>query len=63
MFINKTIEEIRKTRHEISVKYHHDTKELLGHYKQMEKKYADRIYDSEKAHELLHSKLKHSVAD
>ncbi|MCP4265850.1 MAG: hypothetical protein GY777_09795 [Candidatus Brocadiaceae bacterium] len=44
MSTNKAIEEIRKTRHEISAKYHHDTKELLEHYKQLESKYSDRIY-------------------
>lgn len=44
MLINKAIEEIRKTRHEISAKCHHDTKELLKHYKQLESKYSDRIY-------------------
>lgn len=44
MLINKVIEEIRKTRHEISAKYHHDTKQLLKHYKQLESKYSDRIY-------------------
>ncbi len=45
MLINKAIEEIRKTRHEISAKHHHDTKELLKHYKQLESKYSDRMYD------------------
>lgn len=44
MLTNKAIEEIRKTRHEISAKYHHNTKELLEHYKQQESKYSDRIY-------------------
>ncbi len=44
MLTNKAIEEIRKTRHEISAKYHHDTKALLEHYKQLESKYSDRIY-------------------
>ncbi|MCR4293692.1 MAG: hypothetical protein NUV76_12540 [Candidatus Kuenenia sp.] len=39
-----TRKEIRKTRHEISAKYHHDTKELLEHYKQLESKYSGRIY-------------------
>ncbi len=49
MSINKAIEEIRKTRHEISAKFHHDTKELLEHYKQLESKYSDRIYTKTKA--------------
>ena len=49
MLINKAIEEIRKIRHEISAKYHHNTKELLGHYKQLENKYSNRIYNKTKA--------------
>ena len=44
MLTNKAIEEVRKTRHEISAKYHHNTKELLEHYKQQESKYSARIY-------------------
>ncbi len=44
MLIKKTINEIRKTCHDISAKYHHSTKELLTHYKEQESKYADRIY-------------------
>lgn len=48
MLINRAIEEIRKTRHEISAKFHHDTKELLAHYKQLESKYSDRIYTKTK---------------
>jgi hypothetical protein len=43
MLTNKAIEEIRKTRHKISAKYHHNTKELLEHYKKLESKYSDRI--------------------
>ena len=44
MLTNKAIEEIRKTRHVISAKYHHHTKALIEHYKQLESKYPDRIY-------------------
>ena len=44
MLTNKAIEEVRKTRHEISANYHHNTKELLEHYKQQESKYSARIY-------------------
>jgi hypothetical protein len=51
MLTNKAIEEIRKTRHGISTKYHHDTKELLEHYKQLESKYSDRIYSKKTAKE------------
>ena len=63
MLINKAIEEIRKTRHEISAKYHHDTKELLGHYKQLESKYSDRIYDRTKANKIIQPMPKSSAAD
>ncbi len=51
MLTNKAIEEIRKTRHEISAKYHHDTKKLLEHYKQLESKYSDRIYGNKSVKE------------
>ena len=37
------IERIRKTRHEISEKYGHDTRALITHYRDMETKYAGRI--------------------
>ncbi len=37
------IESIRKTRHEISERYGHDTQALIAHYRAMEKKYADRL--------------------
>ena len=40
---DQAIEEIRSIRHEISEKFGHDTKALLDHYKELEKKYADRI--------------------
>ena len=48
MLTNKAIDEIRKTRHEISEKYHHNTKELIDHYQELEKKYSDRIYNNSK---------------
>ncbi len=56
MLIIKTIEEIRRTRHQISAKYHHDTRELLEHYKQLERKYSDRIYSKKMVKE--NSKIK-----
>ena len=37
------IEAIRKTRHEISRRFGHDTKALIEHYKKMQEKYADRL--------------------
>jgi hypothetical protein len=37
------IESIRKTRHELSEKYGHDTRALIAHYSSLEKNYADRL--------------------
>ena len=37
------IEKIRKTRHQISQKYGHDTRALIAHYRSLETKYADRM--------------------
>lgn len=34
---------IREVRHKISAEFGHDTKRLLDHYRELEKKYADRI--------------------
>jgi len=44
------IERIRKTRHEISQKYGHDTRALITHYRDMEPKYADRLVREPSAH-------------
>lgn len=37
------IDWIRKIRHEISAKFDHDPKKLGEHYRELEKKYADRL--------------------
>jgi len=37
------IEQIRKTRCEISERYGHDTRALIAHYRALEEKYADRL--------------------
>lgn len=37
------IEWIRKVRHKISAEFGHDAKKLVEHYRELEKKYADRI--------------------
>ena len=37
------IEEIREVRHRISAEFGHDTKRLIDHYRELEKKYADRL--------------------
>ena len=34
---------IREVRHKISAEFDHDTKKLAEHYRELEKKYADRI--------------------
>ncbi|MBI5187432.1 MAG: hypothetical protein HZA01_17125 [Nitrospinae bacterium] len=63
MAINKAIEEIRKTRHEISSRHHHNTKELLEHYKQLESKYSDRICDRTRDSKIIQRTLKSSAVD
>ena len=40
---NPLIEEIRAVRHKISAEHGHDTHRLIQHYKELEKKYADRM--------------------
>lgn len=40
---NALIEEIRAVRHEISAEHGHDTHRLVEHYRELEKKYADRM--------------------
>ena len=37
------IEEIRAVRHRISAEHGHDTRRLVKHYQEMEKRYADRM--------------------
>ncbi|HIJ72585.1 MAG TPA: hypothetical protein HPP83_00655 [Candidatus Hydrogenedentes bacterium] len=37
------IEDIRRTRREISKRFGHDTKALIAHYEKLQKKYADRL--------------------
>ncbi len=37
------IEEIRAVRREISAEHGHDTHRLVEHYRELEKKYADRM--------------------
>lgn len=42
-----TIERIRKVRHQISAECDHDPKKLLARYRQMEKRYEDRMLRGE----------------
>jgi hypothetical protein len=37
------IDRVREVRHRISAKFDHDTKRLIDHYIEMQKKYADRL--------------------
>ena len=37
------LEKIRKTRHDISQKFGHDTRALVAHYQALESKFADRL--------------------
>lgn len=37
------IDWIREVRHKISAEFGHDTKKIIEHYRELEKKYADRI--------------------
>jgi hypothetical protein len=37
------IEEIRQVRHRISEKFGHDTKALVKHYQELEKRFQDRM--------------------
>jgi hypothetical protein len=41
------IEEIRAVRREISAEHGHDTHRLIEHYRELEKKYADRMVREE----------------
>ncbi len=40
---DQAIEEIRRIRHKISERYHHDTKQLVRHYSELQEKYSGRI--------------------
>ena len=42
------IDEIRAVRHKISEEFGHDTKRLLDHYRELEKKYKHRMMKEEK---------------
>ncbi|NOY59711.1 MAG: hypothetical protein GXO75_12405 [Calditrichaeota bacterium] len=38
-----TIDQIRKTRHQISKKFNHDPKKIVEYYIELQKKYGDRL--------------------
>jgi len=37
------IERVREVRHRISAQFGHDTKRMIDHYIELQKKYADRL--------------------
>jgi len=41
------IEEIREVRRAISAEFGHDTRALLDHYRELERRYADRLLGRE----------------
>lgn len=53
MYKDEAIEEIRDIRHKISVEYDHNTKKLLDHYKELEKRYKNRLLKKGKKADLL----------
>ncbi len=46
---DEAIAEIREVRQRISEEHGHDTKALLDHYRELEKKYKDRLLSKVKA--------------
>lgn len=40
---DSAIEEVRKVRREISAEFGHDTRALLDHYREVERRYGDRL--------------------
>jgi hypothetical protein len=40
---DSAIAEVRDIRHRISARYGHDTRALLTHYKELQKRFADRM--------------------
>lgn len=46
---DEAIEEIREVRRAISAEFDHDTRALLDHYRELERRYADRLLGRELA--------------
>jgi hypothetical protein len=42
------IDEIREVRHRISARFEHDPERLVAYYMELQKKYGDRLLDSER---------------
>ncbi|MFM9903867.1 MAG: hypothetical protein ACKVQJ_04765 [Pyrinomonadaceae bacterium] len=45
-----TIDRVREARHKISARFDHDTKRLIDHYIEYQKKFADRLEPMTKPH-------------
>ncbi len=43
MKLDPVVERVRAARHRISAEHGHDTQRLIRHYKELEKKYSDRM--------------------
>jgi len=54
---NPLIERIRDVRHQISEEYHHDPKQLVEHYMELEKKHQGRFIN---LIEIYQKKTEHS---
>lgn len=54
---NPLIERIRAVRHQISVEYEHDPKQLVEHYIELEKKHQGRFINLTEIHREKHEHL------
>ena len=43
MKLDPVVKRVRAARHRISASHGHDTRRLVEHYRELEKKYADRL--------------------
>jgi hypothetical protein len=50
------IDEIRETRHRISARFDHDPSRLVAYYMELQKRYQDRLIQTERSPELIKSK-------
>lgn len=51
------IDRVREVRHKISARFDHDTKRLIDHYIEYQKKFADRLEPMTKRHKTESSEL------
>ena len=50
------IDEIREARHRISARFDHDPSRLVAYYMELQKRYQDRLIQTERSAELSKSK-------